>query len=153
MNPGLTLLVGAFCGLLSSFGYCYIQPFLHEKINLHDTCGINNLHGMPSIAGALISIFVAGIASDRAQEGSYFYKQDRQALAQFAGLVLTLAFAVCTGLITGKFMQAYDISEGMDARKFHDAVWWELGAEEESSIIVATANHKKNDDHVHKNQA
>ena len=141
MNPGLVLLLGAFCGLLSSFGYCYIQPYLFEKFKLHDTCGINNLHGMPSIAGAVVSIFVAGIATKRAVDGSYNFKAgDDQAIAQFLGLAVTLAYALLSGLITGYILKAYDIPEGVEPKKFHDAVWWELGAEEETCIIVAGGN-------------
>jgi ammonium transporter Rh len=131
INPGCALLVGAFCGFLSTWGYNFLQPYLCESHGLHDTCGINNLHGMPSIAGALISVFVAGIASDHAQESSYHYKQGRQAVAQFAGLLLTLVYAIVTGLATGALMKTVGPPEGVDIKKFQDACWWEISAEEE----------------------
>lgn len=39
------MLIGGIAGILSTFGFAYLQPFLRKKINLHDTCGIHNLHG------------------------------------------------------------------------------------------------------------
>ena len=41
----------------------YLQPFLLSKLRIHDTCGVNNLHGMPGLLGGLLSVLVAGIAS------------------------------------------------------------------------------------------
>lgn len=34
-----------------------------EKLRIHDTCGVHNLHGMPAILSAIFSIFYASIAS------------------------------------------------------------------------------------------
>ena len=34
-----------------------------EKLKLHDTCGIHNLHGMPSVISALASVVMCAIAS------------------------------------------------------------------------------------------
>ena len=45
MNAGVCLLIGTIAGTLSTYGYCVIQPMLLEKLQIHDTCGINNLHG------------------------------------------------------------------------------------------------------------
>ena len=38
-----------------------LQPKLNKFV--HDTCGVNNLHGMPGIIGALAGVLFAGIAT------------------------------------------------------------------------------------------
>ena len=55
---GGAIAVGMIGGTLSVVGYNIIQPKFVGKF-IHDSCGINNLHGMPSIAGALVSVVVA----------------------------------------------------------------------------------------------
>ena len=49
IHPASALGIGTFAGLLSTIGYTKIQPFLEDKISLADTCGVNNLHGMPNV--------------------------------------------------------------------------------------------------------
>ena len=60
---GGAVTVGALAGILSTVGFKYIQPFLLGKLKIHDTCGVNNLHGMPGLFGGLLSVLIAGIAS------------------------------------------------------------------------------------------
>jgi ammonia channel protein AmtB len=57
------LLIGSVAGILSTFGFNVLQGVLERKFGLRDTCGINNLHGMPSIFGALCSVVIAAISS------------------------------------------------------------------------------------------
>ena len=52
LNAGICLLIGSSAGALSTFGYCVIQPWILEKYQIHDTCGINNLHGINFILDA-----------------------------------------------------------------------------------------------------
>ena len=42
-----------------------IQPFLFDKVNLHDSCGVNNLHGIPGVLGGLFSVAMTAIATER----------------------------------------------------------------------------------------
>ena len=41
-----------------------IQPFLFDKVNLHDSCGVNNLHGVPGVLGGLFSVAMTAIATE-----------------------------------------------------------------------------------------
>ena len=40
-----------------------LQPLLKSKLKLHDTCGVNNLHGMPGILGAVAGAVAASVAT------------------------------------------------------------------------------------------
>lgn len=62
--PGMALFVGGLCGFLSVYGYVTVQPWLESRFGLSDTCGVNNLHGMPSIVGALVGVFCSSMAAD-----------------------------------------------------------------------------------------
>ena len=54
------VMIGATAGLVSTAGYNILQPYLQERFGLHDTCGIHNLHAMPSVIGGLASVILAG---------------------------------------------------------------------------------------------
>ena len=58
-NPGFAMLTGALSGLISSFGFLKLNSWLKEKINLHDTCGITYLHGLPGTFGGFVSAICA----------------------------------------------------------------------------------------------
>ena len=53
------MLTGLIVGAISALGFRYLSPFLAEKLNFHDICGILNLHGIPGICGGIISAIVA----------------------------------------------------------------------------------------------
>ena len=39
------------------------QGGLQNMLNIHDSCGVNNLHGMPGVVSALLSVLYSAIAS------------------------------------------------------------------------------------------
>ena len=41
-----------------------MQGTLFSKLKLHDSCGVNNLHGMPGVISGLASIMMAGLADE-----------------------------------------------------------------------------------------
>jgi ammonium transporter Rh len=57
-SPATAMWIGFIAGSWSAFGFEKLGPYLAEKINLQDTCGVNSLHGMPGIIGGLSSAFV-----------------------------------------------------------------------------------------------
>jgi len=83
-SPGLAIAIGLVAGALSTFGYVVISPRLEKFIKGTDTCGINNLHGMPGILGGLAGILITG-----------------QAGVQILGIVVTVVIAFVLGKISG----------------------------------------------------
>jgi hypothetical protein len=54
---------------LSTWGFCKLMEPL-AKAGLHDTCGIHNLHGMPSILGGVASIVAPVLIKDLEHAGT-----------------------------------------------------------------------------------
>jgi ammonium transporter Rh len=60
--PYAAMIIGSIAGIVSTFGFEYLTPLL-KKIRLHDTCGVNNLHGMPGLISGIGSSIVAALAT------------------------------------------------------------------------------------------
>jgi ammonium transporter Rh len=113
-TPGGAMIIGSFAGAISVLGYRFVQPFLEQKIGLKDTCGVHNLHGMPSVIGAISSVIVARVSENgkgyndtlsdtflARHGGADSRTAYSQANYQLASLGLTLGIALSTGLLTG----------------------------------------------------
>ena len=83
-TPGYAMLIGIAAGALSVIGYSIIAPKIEKIIKGTDTCGINNLHGMPGILGGVVAVFITGKVG-----------------TQLSGIVVTLCVAFVCGKITG----------------------------------------------------
>jgi len=83
-TPGYAMLIGIAAGALSVVGYSIIAPKLQKLIKGTDTCGINNLHGMPGILGGVVAIFITGNTE-----------------IQLLGIFVTVAVAFICGQLTG----------------------------------------------------
>ncbi len=89
-NPGFAMLIGISAGALSTIGYAIISPKLEKLIKGTDTCGINNLHGMPGILGGLTGIAITGAAS-----------------VQILGIAVTVLLAFSCGKISGIILDMF----------------------------------------------
>lgn len=104
LNPINPIIIGLTAGIVSSYGYHYLQVILQNKWRLHDTCGIHNLHGMPSIIGGLASTILAAYKSsnDKAHDSAvYGDNQGSQWYRQLLAIPLCVSFAIITGLVSG----------------------------------------------------
>ena len=106
VKPFGAMLAGFVTGVISSLGFAYLSKYLQKKINLHDTCGVLNLHGMPGLIGGFVSAIVAsrGEGNFGSQYSTYFkFGRDAQTQAgfQLAGVFLSLGLAIFSGVITG----------------------------------------------------
>ena len=99
----VAVFIGVMAGGLSTFGFAVIQERQQKWMKLIDTCGVTNLHGLPGLMGGLAALpIIKGLRME----------------SQLLGIVITIAMAFLTGMITGKILplmgrklEAYDDSE------------------------------------------
>ncbi|XP_072004596.1 ammonium transporter Rh type C isoform X2 [Engystomops pustulosus] len=137
-----SLIVGFLCGIISTLGFAYLSPFLSAKINLQDTCGIHNLHGMPGIVGGIVGAVTAacatigvyteaGLVEMFGFEGDYAWRTPSvQGGYQAAGIFVSLAFAFVGGTLVGLLLKLPIWGDPSDENCFDDGVYWELPQEE-----------------------
>ena len=109
MTPVGAIISGSAAGIVSVLGYRFVTPKLESLIGLRDTCGVLNLHGMPSIIGAVVSAIAIGAAEGAKYDGTIaqvFPKfgdrsYSKQAGIQMAAMFITIGFALVGGLIAG----------------------------------------------------
>ena len=63
--PWAAVVAGSAAGVVATFGYQVLQGLLLDGLNLHDSCGVNNLHGMPGILGGCLSALMAFLATEQ----------------------------------------------------------------------------------------
>lgn len=127
IGPGGAIIIGSFAGTVSVFGFKFLNPWLAKK-GIYDTCGINNLHGMPGLIGGISSLVVTGIATKsvygEADYNELFPHGSKQWLFQLAAIGITLGIAIISGLVLG-----FIASKFCTVRPpFHDSEAWELPA-------------------------
>ena len=133
VEPAWAAGLGMVAAAVSVWGYQRLQPWLLEKLGLHDSCGVHNLHGMPSIIGALASVVAVLVVHDSPE----YTKFDRgtQALNQFFAILSTLGISISGGVATGYFLKAVDRAMKRAVRAdasaaawdFTDATYWNVG--------------------------
>lgn len=134
IGAGGAVAVGIGAGIISVLGYRFLTPKL-TKIGILDTCGVNNLHGMPGVYSGLLSILFAALVTTEdygSEVGTVFeaMKDGRsaggQALYQFIALAVTLGIALVSGFLTG-LMSKLSMFESLKiAERYDDEINWEL---------------------------
>lgn len=120
IGPGMAFVTGSLAGAASVYGYKFSTPFLESKFGIYDTCGVGNLHGYPSVVGALLSI--GFIALDPAAE---FLTQAMlpQMGSQFCGIAATLLVSMASGYGTGALVSTLKDETTLS---YMDSEWWHL---------------------------
>ncbi|KAL4671480.1 hypothetical protein H8959_004189 [Pygathrix nigripes] len=138
LMPYGALIIGFICGIISTLGFVYLTPFLESRLHIQDTCGINNLHGIPGIIGGIVGAVTAASASLEVygKEGLVHsfdfqgFKRDwtarTQGKFQIYGLLVTLAMALMGGIIVGLILRLPFWGQPSDENCFEDAVYWEM---------------------------
>lgn len=117
-NSVASIAIGLTAGTISSLGYISLSSKLNSLLGLEDTCGINNLHGIPGILGGILSAIV--VASYNASPINPAYQSlvsfnpgtsgrtfSQQAGYQLAGTGTSLGFGLLFGFIAGIIISCF----------------------------------------------
>jgi ammonium transporter Rh len=120
--PAAAFAIGIMAGVVSTFGFAVIQARLTDAAKTVDTCGVLYLHGLPGLFGGIAALFVVS--------GINFG-------AQLTGILVTVAIAACSGLVTGKLIAALGrrVVPYADAEEFEGE---EIGEDEPQPAIAAS---------------
>jgi ammonium transporter Rh len=149
----VSILIGFFGGCLSCLCFNKLGEWLYEKIGLHDTCGVHNLHGFPGVIGGIIGAISCAVANENVYGdslSSIFTElgkgrtQGQQGGYQMLCLVSTLGISISSGLLTGLIIRSPFFMPA-DARDcFDDEHFWHMEMAEEpiSKRLTAWENQK-----------
>uniref|UniRef100_A0A8D3CDR9 Rh family, C glycoprotein a n=1 Tax=Scophthalmus maximus TaxID=52904 RepID=A0A8D3CDR9_SCOMX len=134
ITPYGSLIVGFCCGIISTFGYLFITPFLEKYLKLQDTCGIHNLHALPGMLGGFIGAIVAAAATEEVygKEGlinTFDFEGDfanRSVLTQggfqAAGCCVAIAFGIVGGAAVGEFKNSEHVCHVLQVPEDEEAI-------------------------------
>ncbi|NXM30382.1 RHAG protein, partial [Oxyruncus cristatus] len=136
--PFGAMCIGILAGIVSVFGFQFLSPLLESKLNIQDTCGVHNLHGLPGILGGIAGIIVTAIISKQTGQGVQLTPG-----MQAAALGSTLGIALLGGALTGAILKLPFLGQISDQKCFDDSVFWEVPAEEKGHEIHSS-KHDEN---------
>lgn len=128
-NPAGALAVGLIAGGISTLGYAKLTEKL-ARWHIYDTCGINNLHGMPGLLGGLASaVFISAYNLTPLSIGNAQVDFSSSAFAwqggiQVAGTFISLGIGIGTGLVAGGVL--YSVYKIENSDFFDDEHFWEM---------------------------
>jgi len=150
LQPYGALFAGCVAGTVATLGYQVVQPALDDRLNINDSCGVHNLHGMPGVLGGLLSVLAVWLATPeiygpalylivgnmapeegtealaKAQaelpsvEAGPGYTASHQAGIQMTVLGISLAVSVIGGLITGIIINIPFLTSTMHDGELYD---------------------------------
>jgi len=150
LRPFDSMIIGLVAGMVSTFGFARLMPFLETHIGLHDTCGVHNLHGMPSIIAAVSSIILIAYKAPLGHDMPEVFVYENQALRQLYALLLTLGISIGSGLLTGFVLKLIGPPKGTD--NYSDFPYWEvhIWEKDEEEHMEKFVADEKNGAHVSK---
>lgn len=170
LGPYGALLVGAVAAVICVLGFKFLTPVLARKLHIHDTCGVNDLHGMIGIYAGIVSVIMASLA-DETKYGNSLYIQypamapvagskefldvyedfsrvkpglgrtaHKQALYQLASIGTSLGIAIVGGIIAGSVMRLQFFDPLDRSQVFDDREHWEV-PDDDDDDVPANSNY------------
>uniref|UniRef100_A0A8C8ASM8 Ammonium transporter Rh type A n=1 Tax=Otus sunia TaxID=257818 RepID=A0A8C8ASM8_9STRI len=124
IHPFGAMCIGGIAGIISVLGFHFLTPILASKLNIQDTCGVHNLHGLPGILGGIAGIIVTAIKEEKRQD--VLFTPGMQA----AALGSTIGIALVGGALTGGVLKLPFLGQTSDQNCFDDSVYWEVPEKE-----------------------
>lgn len=133
IRPAGAMIVGTIAGVVSTVGFRFIKGGL-QKARVHDTCGVNNLHGMPGLLAGIFGIILAAFPAYSLYSDNLintcWHGEERSALAQVgyqaATLGVTILIAVLGGLLTGAILRVPILNDDRPASYYNDHTHWDV---------------------------
>ncbi|XP_051470572.1 ammonium transporter Rh type A [Apus apus] len=134
IHPFGAMCIGSIAGIISVLGFHFLTPLLSSKLNIQDTCGVHNLHGLPGILGGIAGIVVTAIKNQSSQPVRFTPGM------QAAALGCSVGIALAGGALTGGILKLPFLGQASDQNCFDDSVYWEV-PEEEKLHEIHPSNH------------
>ncbi|XP_021705382.1 ammonium transporter Rh type A isoform X2 [Aedes aegypti] len=163
IHPFGAIMVGVIAGVISVLGYRFLTPAMLSSLRISDTCGVNNLHGMPALLSAVFSAIYASLAttetygntlttifpamkqnSTLSEEdmhemviGGYGRSAAKQGAFQLFAILLTVVIAIVGGLFTGLVLR-HRFFGGIlkPPEHFLDDIWWSVEPPESGTVAI-----------------
>ncbi|NXN65684.1 RHAG protein, partial [Himantopus himantopus] len=129
IHPFAAMCIGSIAGIISVLGFHFLTPLLASKLNIQDTCGVHNLHGLPGILGGIAGIVVTAV-KEEVRQGVRFTPG-----MQAAALGSSIGIALAGGALTGGILKLPFLGQASDQNCFDDSVYWEVPEEEKAHEI------------------
>uniref|UniRef100_A0AAY4DH23 Ammonium transporter AmtB-like domain-containing protein n=1 Tax=Denticeps clupeoides TaxID=299321 RepID=A0AAY4DH23_9TELE len=148
IQPYGALIVGFCCGIVSTFGYLVLTPFMEKCLKIQDTCGIHNLHAMPGVLGGVVGAITAATASNAVYspeglintfdfQGNFATRSvTTQGAYQAAAMCVALIFGIGGGALVGLILRFPIWGDAEDDNCFDDEVYWEVSGTTEADVFT-----------------
>lgn len=138
VQPWGALFIGTLAGIVSVLGYNYVSPFLNKSLKIHDTCGVNNLHGMPALLAGVAGIICARLAGGDSYHDSLttvfearnYRNSAIQSVYQLLAVIVTLGISIVSGLITGFIVRLKIFDPPRTEQLYDDQSYWVMAGTE-----------------------
>jgi ammonium transporter Rh len=144
-NPAISLIIGVVAGALCIVGFRLLSGFLESALNLHDSAGVHNLHGLPSLFGAVVAVILCKFATP--PDAQNFQISEYSWRSQLIAIAVTLGISLGGGGVAGAVMRL--LPQPIEAAFFNDAQCWNIpdvdfsASPSPQSYLVAVVNGAK----------